>query len=725
VQVIKEEARFLSDSVRNSYSQIFFSDNKWLALFVMFASFIDPYAGTGGLLCLLITIVLYRWSGLNTTFIRNGLYGYNALLLGFAMGVMFRFTLAFFVIVVLAALLLLIVTVWISSITSKKGVPFLSFPFMVVIWVVLLSTRGFASLHLSERGIYTFNELWRIGGKPLVSVYETIGSLGLPKLADIYLKSLGAIFFQYNIISGLLIALGLLIYSRIAFLLSILGFLSGYFFCYFIQGNITELEYSYIGFNYILMAIAIGGFYVVPSLRSFLLALISAPLIVLLMSSLDRILGVFNLPMYSLPFSILVILIVFLLSNRYQVKQLYLVKFQQYSPEKNLYLDHNRLERFKNDTYIHINLPFRGEWFVSQGHNGGITHKDDWRFAWDFVITDETGKTYKQPGTKVEDFYCYGLPILAPAAGYIVNVLDDVEDNSIGDVNIEANWGNTIIIKHGDYLYSKLSHLKAGSFTVKVGDYVKKGDLIARCGSSGRSPEPHLHFQLQSNQLIAAGSIKYPIAYYASNEQGKQSLNSYEYPLEGQKVQGILPSPLLYSSFHFIPGMKMSFNVNERNAQNRVDWEVFVDTLNMPYIYCHQTRSVAYFTNNESVHYFTNFKGDKKSLLYHFYLAEHKVLLNHEMKIEIKDSIPVNAFFKGSAIFFQDFIAPFYIYLNAEYVSSSVEMQDGIKLISSVKSRNNNNSSTRLDFETEIGAEGILKFTIKGQKLCITAERTV
>ena len=73
--------------------------------------------------------------------------------------------------------------------------------------------------------------------------------------------------------------------------------------------------------------------------------------------------------------------------------------------------------------------------------------------------------------------------------------------NNIGDVNLGDNWGNTIIIKHGDYLFSKISHIKEGSFKVRVGDYVKKGDVLAVCGNSGRSPEPHLHFQLQSKLL--------------------------------------------------------------------------------------------------------------------------------------------------------------------------------------------------------------------------------
>ena len=145
------------------------------------------------------------------------------------------------------------------------------------------------------------------------------------------------------------------------------------------------------------------------------------------------------------------------------------------------------------------------KWHISQGHNGKITHLGDWQHAWDFDIVNEKEETYRYPGIKTTDFYCYDLPVLAPAAGYVVEIINNVEDNEIGEVNIKENFGNTIIIKHGEYFYSKLSHLKKDSFKVAVGDYVYKGTIIASCGNSGRSPEPHLHFQLQALLQLIRG----------------------------------------------------------------------------------------------------------------------------------------------------------------------------------------------------------------------------
>ena len=52
--------------------------------------------------------------------------------------------------------------------------------------------------------------------------------------------------------------------------------------------------------------------------------------------------------------------------------------------------------------------------------------------------------------------------------------------------------GNTIIIDHGQGIYTVYMHLSA--FNVSSGDVVSKGDIIGFVGSSGRATGPHLHF---------------------------------------------------------------------------------------------------------------------------------------------------------------------------------------------------------------------------------------
>ncbi|MFD0269681.1 M23 family metallopeptidase [Streptomyces sp. NPDC127106] len=56
--------------------------------------------------------------------------------------------------------------------------------------------------------------------------------------------------------------------------------------------------------------------------------------------------------------------------------------------------------------------------------------------------------------------------------------------------------GNHIVLELGDGTYALYGHLKRGSLKVGVGDRVTAGQLIAECGNSGNSTEPHVHFQL-------------------------------------------------------------------------------------------------------------------------------------------------------------------------------------------------------------------------------------
>ncbi len=726
---MKEQLKFFRDSIACSYSQVFFSDNRWFALLLGVATFVDPYTGISGLLCVVFAIILAQLLGFNPLLIRNGTYTYNVLLVGLAIGFYFSFNLAFFVILFLASFLTLMISAWMAASLGAKRVPFLSLPFVFSTWVMLLSTRTFQTIKLSERLPGALYNSGSFGGASLISIYHKTAEF-IPHLAVIYFKSIGAIFFQYNIVSGLLITIGLLVCSRIAFSLSLIGFICGYFFSYFIQGDMSELEYSYIGFNFILSAIAIGGFFFVPSGRSYLLAIISAPLIVLVISGLGTISASYQLPLYSLPFSFVVMLVIYVLENRYTPTKLHLVEYQKYSPEKNLYAYHNNMERFKNDTYVHVHLPYYGEWFVSQGHNGNITHKDDFRHAWDFVITDENKKTYRAPGTEVKDFYCYDKPVLAPAWGQVIAIEDGVDDNTVGDVNVEKNWGNTIIIKHTDFLYSKLSHLKTDSFKVKQGDYVKKGDVLGLCGNSGRSPEPHIHFQLQSTAYLNAGTLDYPICYYLTKDEEKYVFHSFENPREGETVMKATPTPLISQAFHFIPGMKMDFEVKNEDKTTRESWEVFADSANETYIYCKETGSIAFFTNNETLHYFINFKGDKNSLLYYFYLGAHKVLLGYHNGVEIKDALPISDFYGGVSKFLQDFTAPFNIYLKAKYSAifseADNEQNPGrIKIISTAHKGRGKNDNDKIEFEIELSNNRLSKFTAKNKALCISGESIV
>lgn len=157
--------------------------------------------------------------------------------------------------------------------------------------------------------------------------------------------------------------------------------------------------------------------------------------------------------------------------------------------------------------------PFEGEWTVGNG-SPDERYSHSWvpvrqRYAYDFVITDDEGRTNDGRGG-VESFYCFNEPILSPAEGTVVRAKDGHRDH-----HRTSGWidplqyrlaGNYVLIKHAENEYSLLAHLREGSICVSPGDHVERRQQIGRCGHSGNSSEPHLHFHVQDHGLPYVGA---------------------------------------------------------------------------------------------------------------------------------------------------------------------------------------------------------------------------
>lgn len=72
-----------------------------------------------------------------------------------------------------------------------------------------------------------------------------------------------------------------------------------------------------------------------------------------------------------------------------------------------------------------------------------------------------------------------------------------------GEVWVVETWttsyGNHILIKHDNGLYTLYAHGQAGSICVSEGQRVKQGQQIMRVGSTGNSTGPHLHFEVRTS----------------------------------------------------------------------------------------------------------------------------------------------------------------------------------------------------------------------------------
>jgi len=616
----------LSTTILNSYSQVFFSENKLFASLLILISFFDKWAGASGLLAVLTANIAAFILGYNKISIQKGAYGFNALLVGLGTGLSFQPNIELFIIVFFASLLTLFITLALEGILAKYALPYLSIPFLLGIWIIILATKDFSALGLSERSIYTYNELYALGGKSFIDIYDWFSNLNLAVSLRIYFLSLGAIFFQNNILAGILISIGLLYYSRIAFSLSLIGFFSAFLFYKFIGADFSELGYTFIGFNYILTSIAIGSYFVLPSWRSYLWTILLLPVTVIITAGLAKVFTVWLLSVYSLPFNIVVIMFIYVLKLRTTKKEYLTDNFvKQSNPEKTIYLNKTAIEENKSKLFFPINLPFYGEWSIMQAHNGEYTHKDEWQHAWDFIILDKNAKQFKNKGNDVEDYFCYEKSVLAPADGIISDIFDGIEDNKIGEINTVKNWGNSIVIKHTELLYTQISHIKSGSFKFAKGDFVKKGDILAVIGNSGHSPYPHLHFQMQATPYVGSETLDYPIHNYIVNKKNKQKLITFGKPTLNQIVSTAEQDDIIHNSLNFKSGQKINIEVEYNNEKKELIWEIHKTAYNQTFIYCPATKSTAYYFSNDTGFYMKNFYGKKKSALFTFFMSMYSV----------------------------------------------------------------------------------------------------
>jgi murein DD-endopeptidase MepM/ murein hydrolase activator NlpD len=61
----------------------------------------------------------------------------------------------------------------------------------------------------------------------------------------------------------------------------------------------------------------------------------------------------------------------------------------------------------------------------------------------------------------------------------------------------KAAYGNLLIVDHGNGLTTRYGHLSRSLVT--IGQRVKRGDVIALVGTTGRSTAPHLHYEVRKN----------------------------------------------------------------------------------------------------------------------------------------------------------------------------------------------------------------------------------
>jgi hypothetical protein len=145
------------------------------------------------------------------------------------------------------------------------------------------------------------------------------------------------------------------------------------------------------------------------------------------------------------------------------------------------------------------------------------------RYAIDWV-QNHNGKTFSGDASDKRSYYAYGKPVLAVADSTVVAATDGLPDNvprhngeftPAVEMTPDTVFGNHIVLDLGGQQFASYCHLQPGSVRVKVGDHVRRGQVLAKIGNSGDAREPHVHFQVQTTSDPLAGEgVPYLIDHY-------------------------------------------------------------------------------------------------------------------------------------------------------------------------------------------------------------------
>ena len=128
----------------------------------------------------------------------------------------------------------------------------------------------------------------------------------------------------------------------------------------------------------------------------------------------------------------------------------------------------------------------------------------DQRWAYDLAVEPAF-----HGSERLEDYGCWGVAVVAPAAGTVVSAHDGEPDLRPGELsnNFAAPAGNHVVLRLSTGTHLEVAHLQRGSVAVRKGEEVSEGQPLGRCGNSGNTSEPHIHIHHQRQPPDSGGGL--------------------------------------------------------------------------------------------------------------------------------------------------------------------------------------------------------------------------
>jgi urea transporter len=290
--------RFVDINLRG-VGQVMFQDNPLSGLLFLAAIAWGAVAAgaievlIGCVLALVMATLTAMWLRADARSLDAGLYGYNAVLVGLALPTFLAPSPLLWCYVLLGAAVSVVCMLGTVNVTRAWSVSALTFPFVLITWLLLLATYGFAGLE--GHALPFANQV-----EPIDAAAANLLDAG--GFLTGVLHSVSQVFLKGNGFSALLFLAGLAVSSLPAAAFGLGGALLAVVTAHALGAESELISAGLMGFSPVLTAIALGAVFHAPSPRVIAYAVLGTVFTVIVQGALKVLLTPFGIPTLTAPF---------------------------------------------------------------------------------------------------------------------------------------------------------------------------------------------------------------------------------------------------------------------------------------------------------------------------------------------------------------------------------------------------------------------------------------
>jgi urea transporter len=291
------------DALLRGIGQVMFQNNPLTGLLFLVGILVNsPKFAGAGLLGIAASTLAAHLLGADRALIRNGLFGFNGVLVGIGLAFFLEFDFLLAVYIVLGAAVSTIVMLALANLLGPWDMPALTAPFVVTAWLLLFAVYHFEFIRPNELIVPLAPDPEAAVQTELRELATGSGGLTVANLAHGWFRGVGEVMFQDNLLTGVIFLLAILVNSPISAAFAALGSAVGLLTALALGADGVSIYHGLYGFNAVLCAIALGGLFFVLTWRSAVYALLAAVFSVPVFAAIAVLLSPIGMPALTAPF---------------------------------------------------------------------------------------------------------------------------------------------------------------------------------------------------------------------------------------------------------------------------------------------------------------------------------------------------------------------------------------------------------------------------------------